>query len=260
MEITIGKLLEGKPTVIKDKEYFETKEYCQPFIDVMKKFTDKFYCWVQTPSQLTLTNKEEDITYNKVWLQAVMPDKCNISGYLETYNLVYALDIRQPIYKVFKAYKDNVSGNLFCFDSQWLNVYELKPTTNFTDFNPIIKNLMELTNDSEVRFRKMDNEHFSSAPEERQQKLGELIEKSMLYEYNTKGGKVKIAPANVLKAYENVYINGSSKYYIEETKECSLFNYYNSFSSLITQDDKDIINRFEKNYLCLEMLNDELCK
>lgn len=44
MEITIGKLLEGKPTVIKDKEYFETKEYCQPFIDVMKKFTDKFYC------------------------------------------------------------------------------------------------------------------------------------------------------------------------------------------------------------------------
>lgn len=260
MEITVEKLLEGKSTIIKGKEYFETKEYCQPFIDCMSKFTNKFYCWVQLPAQLTLTNKEEDITYNRVWIQAVMPDQCNIGDCQETYNLVYGLDIRQPVYKIFKAYKNKNSENLFCFDSQWLKVYELKPETKFPEFTETIKSLMELTNDSGIRFRKMENEHLSSVSEERQQKLGELIEKSMCYEYNTKAGKVKIAPVNVLKAYENVYVNMSSKFYTEETKQSSLLNYYNAFSSLITQDDKDILNRFEKNYLCLEMLNDELCR
>lgn len=66
MDITIGKLLEGKSTVIKDKEYLSTKEYVQPFIDLMSKFTSEIKCSVQLPSQLTLTDNKEDITYNRV--------------------------------------------------------------------------------------------------------------------------------------------------------------------------------------------------
>ncbi len=183
----------------------------------------------------------------------------HINDFVETYNLVYGLDMRQPVYKIFKAYKDKNSENLFCFNSQWLNDYELKPETKFIDFDETIKNLMEMTDDSEIRFRRMDSESFSK--DDRHEKLGELIEKSMLYSYNTKGGKVKITPNLVLKAYENVYMDSSSKFYVEDTKECSLFNYYNAFSSLITEDDKDILNRFEKNYLCGQILNDEiLCK
>ncbi len=258
MEITIGKLLEGKSTVIKGKEYLETKEYVQPFIDLMSKFTQEIICQVQLPNQLTMTNNQEDITYNRVWLQAVMPNKCDIDGYAETYNLVYGLDVRQPVYKIFKAYKDRVSGNLFVFNSQWLDVHELKPSTNFCDLEPIIKNLMELSDDSEIRFRRMNSEFFSSDSIEKQQKLGELVEKSMLYEYNTKGGKVKIAPASVLKVYQNVYMDSSSKYFVPDTEECSLFNYYNAFSALIN-DPKDIMTRFEKMMLVGQMLNDEIC-
>ena len=66
MEITIGKLLEGKSTVIKDNEYLTTKEYASPFIEVMKKFTTDFSVQVQLPSQLTITDSKEDITYNRV--------------------------------------------------------------------------------------------------------------------------------------------------------------------------------------------------
>lgn len=66
MEITIGKLADGKSTIIKGKEYLSTKEYTQPFIDSIRKFTDEFYAQVQLPSQLTLTNSKEDITYNRV--------------------------------------------------------------------------------------------------------------------------------------------------------------------------------------------------
>jgi hypothetical protein len=66
MEITIGKLLEGKSTVIKDNEYLSTKEYVNPFIEIMKKFTTDFSVQVQLPSQLTITDSKEDITYNRV--------------------------------------------------------------------------------------------------------------------------------------------------------------------------------------------------
>lgn len=257
MEITIEKLLEGKSTVIKENEYLETKEYVNPFIELMKKFTNDFSIQVQLPSQLTITDSKEDITYNRVWVQAIMPEKCNKAGYAETYNLVYALDVRKPIYKVFKAYKDRKTSNLFVFNSMWLNVYELKPKENFIEFDEIVKNFMQLTDDSEIRFNKMKKEFLSSDTEDRQQKLGELIEDSMLFEINNKGGKVKIAPVMVLKAYQNVYLDSSSKNYVPDTEKCSMFNYVNAFSSLITEDNKDIVNRFEKNLLIYKMFNKE---
>lgn len=257
MEITISKLLEGKCTVIKDNEYLSTKEYVNPFIELMKKFTNDFSIQVQLPSQLTITDSEKDITYNRVWVQAIMSEKCNRCGFAETYNLVYALDVRKPVYKIFKAYKDRKTNNLYVFNENWLSVYELKPSEEFIEFDEVIKNLMQLTDDSELRFKKLNNEFLSSVDEDRQRKLGELIEDSMLFEINNKGGKIKIAPAMVLKAYQNVYLDSSSKNYVPDTEECSMFNYVDAFSSLITEDNKDIINRFEKNLLIYNMFNKE---
>jgi hypothetical protein len=66
MEITLDLLFKGKSTVIKDKTFLPTAEYVGEFIEKMSKFTDKFIINVALPNQLTLTNKEEDITFNKV--------------------------------------------------------------------------------------------------------------------------------------------------------------------------------------------------
>lgn len=66
MEITLNALLEGKPTIIREKEYFATKEYVQPFIDEMSKFTNDFIINVQLPGQITISNDNKDLTYNKV--------------------------------------------------------------------------------------------------------------------------------------------------------------------------------------------------
>ena len=66
MEITIGKLLEGKSTIIKDKEYLATAEYVTPFLKIMSRFTKDFYCKVEVPKQVTVTDKKQDITYNRV--------------------------------------------------------------------------------------------------------------------------------------------------------------------------------------------------
>jgi hypothetical protein len=193
-------------------------------------------------------------------VQAVMPNSNDVCGYAETFNLVYALDVRKPVYKLFKAYKDRKTGNLFVFDSQWLSVYELKPDTAFIDFEQSIKNLMEMTDDSEIRFNRLNKEFLSSKAKDKQQKLGSLIENSMFFEYCNKGGKVKLAPAMVLKAFQNVYMDSSSRNYVSETEESSLFNYLDAFSTLVTQDSKDIVNRFEKSALALQILNEELWK
>ena len=189
-----------------------------------------------------------------------MPSKCDINGLAETFNLVYGLDVRQPVYKIFKAYKDRKSENLYCFDSRWLNVYELKPGEKFIDFEPIIVNLLKMVDDSNIRLKKMNTEFFSSDIEERHTVLGDLIEKSMLYEFYGKGGKVKLSPPLILKAFQNVYMNSSSKYYVKDTEECSLFAYADAILTLIT-DEEDIINPFEKAYLCLQLFdNGELIK
>ena len=66
MEITLNALLEGKPTIIREKEYFATKDYIQPFIDEMSKFTRDFVNNVQLPDQVTISNDNRDVTYNRV--------------------------------------------------------------------------------------------------------------------------------------------------------------------------------------------------
>lgn len=66
MEITLSRLLEGKATIIKGKEYLATSEYVQPFIDEMLKYTDKFIVRVQEPSQLLINSENNDTTFNRV--------------------------------------------------------------------------------------------------------------------------------------------------------------------------------------------------
>lgn len=66
MEITLEGLEAGKPTIIKDNEYLATKDYTEPFIEKMKKFTTDFVVNVQMPDQITVSGSNQDITYNRV--------------------------------------------------------------------------------------------------------------------------------------------------------------------------------------------------
>lgn len=245
MEITLNALLEGKPTIIREKEYFATKDYIQPFIDEMSKFTKEFVVNVQLPDQVTISNDSKDVTYNRVWIQAIMPDKCTIDGYAETYGLIYALDARIPVYKVYRAYVNKETHNLCVFDPNWIQVYELKPETKLTYS---IRELMEKPFDIEKRLKIMKNTFISADIEDVHKLLGKLINRSLLYEYRNVGGKVKISSSDVIKAFEDVYHNNNSHYYVQPTVEGSLHNYYSAFCSQIT-NSKDIINRFEKTIL-----------
>lgn len=73
--------------------------------------------------------------------------------------------------------------------------------------------------------------------------LGTQIESSFGLCYSHDGGKVKLSSLNIIKAFQDVYINASSKYYVKETEEGTVFNYYNCFADQIMKDNKDILNK-----------------
>ena len=124
---------------------------------------------------------------------------------------------------------------------------ELEPEKSFIYS---ISNLMKMTSDFESRIKKMKSTFLSPEVEDRQKLLGSMIEKSLLYEYSNQAGKVKLSPAMVVKAYENVYMNTDSPYYVKDTEECSVFNYYNAFTELIKDaTKKDLMTGYEKTLL-----------
>lgn len=251
MEITTDLLLKGKPTIIKGKEYLPTADYVQPFFDEMAKFTDKFIVKVQTPNQITLTDGDEDITYNRVWVQAVMPEKYAIDNHTEVYSLLYGLDVRTPVYKVARHYLNNACLNLCIFNPSWLSVTELQEGETF---KYSIKSLMEATNDMEIRLRNMKNTFLNRDSDSIHLLLGEQIEKVMHLEWSNLSGKTKLSTATVIDAFKSVYVDTRSPYYVKDTEECSVFNYYNAYTEII-RDSKNFFNNIESTLLLNSLFN-----
>lgn len=52
-----------------------------------------------------------------------------------------------------------------------------------------------------------------------------------------------------------VYMDSRSPYFVKDTEECSVFNYYNAFTQLVTDDSKDILGKFEKTLLVDSLFN-----
>lgn len=172
MEITLEQLLKGKSTRINDKDFLSTEEYISPFVDKMKNSTDSYRIEAISPNQITLDKEGEDITYNRVLIQALLPNK--VDKYNEMYALTYSLDIRKPVYKVYRALYDNQSNILIAFNPNWFLTKEIK--TNET-FELPLTSLMEATSDYEVKLKKYNNTVFSTKEADRYYRLGSWIEK-----------------------------------------------------------------------------------
>ena len=126
MEITIEQAFAGRATKIKGKEYFSTEQYITPFLDRMSKFTDKFIINAIPADQISLTPEgeinTEDIVYNRMWVQAVMPDECGFDNHDRVVGMVYGLDTRTPVSKLYVGGLNRACCNLCVFDPSFLNV------------------------------------------------------------------------------------------------------------------------------------------
>lgn len=256
MEITLDELLHGKATRIKNKEYFSTEQYVTPFLERMSNYTDDFRVQVKLPDQYTLTKDNsidvEDITYNRVNVEAVLPDEYAYEGHQRVVGFVYALDVRKPIVKQYVGALRSACLNLCVFNPDALQVQELEPESsinyNFlstclslTDAtNSILKNLSEQTLTKKQCY---DN-------------LGIWIDNIINESYHNGFSKVKLTESLPIEAYKNLFYNEKSDYYYNDADYVTMFDVYNSFTDLICNGSRpDIVNRFEKTYLVSRILD-----
>lgn len=254
MEITIEQAMLGMPTKIKDKEYFGTKAYIEPFLDRMSKYTDNFTIQVKPADQISL-NKDreinfENIVYNRVWVEAILPGEYAYEGHQQSVSLLYALDTRKPLYKIFKNTVRMACLNLCVFSPEHLQVTELEPETamNYTFANQV----MELTDNTKAMLEKLSNTYIKRS--EITDRLGEWVDNSIGASYNSGFGKVQLAESTAISAYKALVKDKESDYYTPEG-DINMFDAYNAFTNIITHDKgRDIINKYEKIYLVKEIM------
>jgi len=250
MEITLDELLKGKSTLIKNKEFFPTRNYVEPFLERMSPLTSDFRFQVKVPDQVTMSKDMADITYNRVLIQAVLPKKFSIDRHDEVVGFLYGIDVKKPIVKIYRGYLNQACTNLTVFNPEWLNTQELVPGDPI-NYSPI-KSLLEATNNFAVKLEALKDTYISR--NDRKLYLGEWVDHS-LREYEDYGfGKVKIAVSTPIDAYKQLFIDSESSYFIPEGIDPSLYDVYNAFTQIITDDKKDILNKPEKTLLIGRLL------
>lgn len=251
MEIDLNTLLKGKQTSIKNKNYLQTAAYVEPFLERMSKLTNDFKVQVKLPDQITRENDIEDITYNRVIVQAILPEEL-IIDHSQVIAMVYGLDVRKPVAKFYSGALDTVCTNLCVFSPDQLSCQEIEPESplNYKSLNSIIDNI-----ESTVEFiRKMQNTRFNCSYQNTSEQLGNWIKKCMNFSFDKGFGKVKLSTSTPIDAYKLLFEDEDSRYLVKGA-DCNMYNVYGAFTQIITDGLKrDVMNQFEKTSLVKQIL------
>lgn len=261
MEISVNDILKGKPLIIKNKEYLSAAAYIEPFLDRMSKFTNDFRIQAVPADVLSRTEDGGIVNdaYSRVWIQAVLPDECSFNNHQEVIGMVYGLDIRKPVVKMYKGALNMACLNLCVFNPDMLDVQGLEPETPI-NFKPI-NHIMDMTSDICGWLRKIESVEVSYNEVEINERLGHWVRGTINNSYDNGFGKVKIASSTAIDAYKLLYEKKDSSYYVQPGESTSMFNVYNAFTELISNDGTvkdrqggDIVNKCEKTLLIKDIL------
>lgn len=251
MEIDLNTLLKGKQTSIKNKNYLQTAAYVEPFLERMSKLTDDFRVQVRLPDQITREDDVDDITYNRVIVQAILPEEL-IIDHSQVIAMVYGLDVRKPVAKFYSGALDAVCTNLCVFSPDQLSCQEIEPESplNYKPLNSIIDNI-----ESTIEFiRKMQNTEFNCSYQNTSEQLGSWIKRCMNLSFNKGFGKVKLSTSTPIDAYKLLFEDEDSRYLVKSA-DCNMYNVYGAFTQIITDGlKKDVMNQFEKTSLVKQIL------
>lgn len=260
MTINLTELLAGRATRIKNKEYFQTAAYVEPFLERLQKLTSSFRINAVTPSQITYTGdgnlSTEDITYNRVTIEAILPDTMKINGdeHKEVIGMVYGLDVRKPVVKFYHGRERCVCTNLCVFSPSLLACQDIEPETAI-DFKPL-ERIIEQTDDTVAWLKKLIDMEFTCDDYNINESLGKWIRNCINYSYDNRYGKVKVACSTPIDAYKDLFEKEDSDYFIGNESSVSMYQIYNSFTQQLTDArKKDAFNVFEKTLLLKDILD-----
>lgn len=246
MELEIEQLLKGKATRIKDKEYFSTEQYVTPFIERMSKLTNNFIIKAKPADQISLTKEGEvnfdDVVYNRVWIQAVLPGEYCYDNHVQSISMLYGLDTRKPVVKLFTNAVNQACLNMCVFNPNCLSVSELDPESAI-DYRPL-KTIMEATNNIKVTLENLANREFKRI--EMFDELGHWVDNCINAKFNNGFGTIKLAESLPIDVYKDLWYDEKSPYFTKDDRVDG-FTVYNAYTDIISNDkEKDIINKFEK--------------
>lgn len=244
VDLSLKELYLGEETVIGESSFKSTKDYVEPFVDVASKYTENFV--IRAVEQKQKVGKDSNVTYNRVWVQGVLPEEQD--GHKKVISMVYGLDIRKPVFKFYKGFINSACTNLTVFNPSWINIQEIE---NSQINYEVIDSLFN-KDDKELfdKLKVMKNTTFDRDGQIKM--LGTWVDNSL---------KLKGMPAATsnmssipIKAYTSLFLNSSSEYYIPEGVNPNQFDIYNAFTQVLTDDKKDISNKFEKTMLVNKIL------
>ena len=257
MEIDLNTLLQGKATIIKKKEYLPTEAYVTPFLERMSKYTDDFRIQARLPDQISITKKEdlnlEDTVFNRVWIQAVLPNEFSFNNHQEVIGMVYGLDTRKPIVKIYRGALNMACLNLCVFNPSFLEVHELEPESpiNFRG----LQSLMEQVSDIKSWLDRLSETFITYEENVINENLGLWVRNALSTSFDNGYGKVKLSASTAVDAYKLLYEKEDSPYFVKPGEATSMFNVYNAFTELISNTDtRDIMNKAEKTLLLKDIL------
>ena len=260
MELTLTELLAGKATRIKNRDYFQTAAYVEPFLERVQKITKEIRVQVQLPSQITYTANgdinTEDITYNRVLIEAILPDeyKFNDDPHRAVLGMVYGIDVRKPVVKFFKGQERMSCTNLCVFSPQLLSCQDLEPE-NQIDFKPLDR-IIEQTDDTATWLKKLIETDFDCSEQNVNESLGKWVRNCIDYSFNNHYQPVKIACSTPIDAYKSLFEKEDDDYYIGLNGNTSMYQIYNAFTQELTDGmKKDPFNIFEKTLLLKDILD-----
>lgn len=254
MEISIDLLLKGNATTIKNKDYFPTKAYVEPFLEKMSKYTSDFRAQVKLPDQLTLAEGNIPINvYNRVVVQAVLPDNLEIDNHSQVVGMVYGLDVKRPVVKFYTGALDAACTNLCICSPSQLKYAIIEPETPIS-FDPVTK-IMDSVSKSVEFIKRLKDTEWECTYSETSEELGNWIKSCMECTQETEFGNVKIATTVPIDAYKLLFMDEDSRYYVEEDIT-DMYNVYGAFTQIFTDAmQKDLMNVCEKTLLLKDILN-----
>lgn len=258
MDITIEQLLKGKPTIIRGKNYYPTSGYVEPFLNRLSKLTDDFRVHVKLPDQITRTVEgdinTDDITYNRVYIEAVMPDDLCFDNHDKVIGMVMGLDVRKPVAKFYNGAMNSACTNLCVFDPEYLDCQAIEPETPI-NFKPLDR-IIELKDNTKQMLTILKETEFNNSIAEQEKKLGKWLRNAMTCSYDSGFSPTKLSLDNIIQAYKDLFVNDTSNYY-QTNSTVNMFDVYNAFTQQITNSrdkGKDIIYTFEKTILLRQIM------
>ena len=246
---TKNNLLKGKSTIIKNKQYLSTAEYISPFFDKMDELKAEYIIRAKSADQISITNSNPDIIYNRIHIQAILPvdyyyeNDCN-----KCIGFIYSLDTKIPTAKFYIADIDE-NQNLYAFDYSYFDVQKIEEANaiNYSSIDQLLK-LQNINKDIIHNIKNLNYFIFHAMPST---SYNLTLTKSYIDDF----GKVKLSTSLPIDAYKSLLIDKDSSYYIEDSiNEIKINQIYLAFADLI-KNDKDIINSFEKTVLLSKMFN-----